>query len=910
MLSFFASICLPAEDTNGIEKDSSGITIHTNKGITKLEFFDDCVVRVIHSNAIKETSFDSLAIKAEPKFADWHLNTEDGKSVVQTESLKITVDKSTGRVRFFDNAGNTLLSEKNNGTTITDFSIGSYQTNLIEQKFNFDHKEALYGLGQHQNGVMNYSGHSIVLQQKNKEIAVPVVLSSKGYMMIWDNPAVTKVNFGVGLEEVIPQKKLLSPKGRKVGLKGEYFKGRNFEELVFSRIDSKIDFNWSSKPPKGMSRNNYSIRWTGWIEVTKAGEYSIIPSADDGVRLWIDGKMITDQWQTQPETQFPANIQLDKGRHRIKMEYFQGEFDAAVRLSWQVPQEPVTSWSSKAGDGVDYCFIYGPQPDKSVKKYRNLTGQAPLFPKWSWGFWQCKERYKSQQELLEILEKYRELEIPLDGIIQDWQYWPNGQWGSHKFASERYPDPAAMVEKIHNLNAHTIISVWPRFDLETENLAELEKAGAVYAPVYDNVYPAGKTKWYDPFNPKGRELYWNQIYEQLGKIGFDGWWLDACEAELGGDWGEMNKLNTAQGIGAEVYNAYPLLHTSGVYKGQRNSMPSKRVYILARAAYTGQQRNGVVAWSGDVQGTWDVLKKQIPAGLNFAATGIPYWNTDIGGFFGGDPKDPEYQQLFVRWFQYGAFCPMFRVHGTGNGKEVWRFDEASQEILVRYINLRYRLLPYIYSVSWKVTNNGYTMMRPLIMDFPKDRKVYEISDQYMFGPSIMVCPVVSKDAESRNVYLPGEGEWYNFWTGEKYSAGQAIVADASINRIPLFVRRGSIIPLGPKMQYVGHKPASEIELRIYAGDDTSFTLYEDQGDSYNYEKGVYSTIDFSWQDNSEKLIIGRRKGSYPGMLENRTFKIVPVKKGAGTGISFPQQDASEVRYSGSTKEIGIKSMLN
>ncbi|HEX9933979.1 MAG TPA: TIM-barrel domain-containing protein, partial [bacterium] len=512
--------------------------------------------------------------------------------------------------------------------------------------------------------------------------------------------------------------------------------------------------------------------------------------------------------------------------------------------------------------------------------------------------WQCRERYETQEQITNVVAEYRRRNVPLDGIIQDWQYWKPGGWGSHEFDPKRYPDPAGMVNNVHAANAHVIISVWPRFDLGLKNLAELEEAGAVYPPVYQNVYPKGEGKWYDPFNAEGQRIYWKQISKNLFACGFDGWWLDASEAELGGKWGEMRELTTAAGPGAKVFNAYPLMHTTGIYEGQRAESSAKRVFILTRSAYPGQQRNSAVTWSGDTEGNWDVFANQIPAGLNFVATGIPYWNTDIGGFFGGDPADPQYAELFTRWFQFGAFCPMFRVHGTGKPKEIWRFDEAAQQIMADYVRLRYHLLPYIYSVSWMVTSEGYTMMRPLAMDFRQDDGIFDIADQFMFGPAFMANPVVTPGLTSRDVYLPTGANWTNFWTGESHAGGKTISTASPIGTIPLFVRAGSIIPYGPAVLYASEKPTDPIELRVYRGAYGCFTLYEDEGDNYNYEKGAYATISFKWDERKQELSIGKRRGKFPGMLKARTFNVVWVSPGRGAGIPLIVKPDVVVRYTG------------
>jgi alpha-D-xyloside xylohydrolase len=516
--------------------------------------------------------------------------------------------------------------------------------------------------------------------------------------------------------------------------------------------------------------------------------------------------------------------------------------------------------------------------------------------------------------MIGIVQQYRNLGVPLDGIIQDWQYWTNGGWGSHAFDPLRYPNPAQMVKDLHAMNAHVLISVWPKFDLGTENFNAMEKAGALFPPVLASAFPKGQQKWYDPFDPNGRKTYWSLVSKDLFSLGFDGWWLDASEAEFSGKWGEFRNFKTAAGSGAEVFNAYPLMHTSGLAQGQRAELDKKRVVILTRSAYAGQQRNSAITWSGDIHGNWDVFAKQIPAGLNFSISGIPYWNSDIGGFFGmgatgypgANPKNKAYQEEFTRWFQFGAFCPMFRVHGTGGGKELWQWDQPTQEILKKYIQLRYRLLPYIYSVSWQVTSHGGTMMRPLMMDFSDDNNALEVGDQYLFGPMMMVNPVTYPNAVTREVYLPGQGGWYDFWTGKREIGGQKVEANASIETLPLFVRAGSILPLGPVKQYVSEKPADPIELRVYRGANGSFTLYEDEGDNYDYEKGKFATIPLAWDDARGVLTMGARHGKFPGMLKERTFRVVFVTEAHGAGGEETKNADAIVKYSGKATTVIVK----
>jgi alpha-D-xyloside xylohydrolase len=427
------------------------------------------------------------------------------------------------------------------------------------------------------------------------------------------------------------------------------------------------------------------------------------------------------------------------------------------------------------------------------------------------------------------------------------------------------------------------------------------------------VFPPGQGQWYDPFNPKGRETYWKQIREQLFSKGVDGWWLDAPEPEITNM--AFRTYATGAGPGYEVYNAYPLMHSRGIYEGQRALTDEKRVVILTRSAYAGQQRNSAITWSGDIQGTWRAFRNQVPAGLNFSLSGIPYWNTDTGGFFNnrstgnGDPNNPQFQEFFVRWFQFSAFCPMFRVHsasGLNPGREFFRFDEKTQAMLRTYLDLRYRLLPYHYSIAWQVTSNGDTFMRPLVMDFPKDPEALKIGDQYLFGPSILVSPITAAGITTRPVYLPASGgPWYNFWTGKVAPAGGSVETECPVETLPLYIRAGSILPMGPFLQYSHEKPADPIELRIYAGANGAFTLYEDEGDSYRYEKGIFATIPLAWDDASRTLTIGARKGEFPGMLKERTFKVVLVKENHGNGVAVTDAPDQVIKYNGTELKVNV-----
>jgi alpha-D-xyloside xylohydrolase len=759
-------------------------------GTLCIRFWSGNIARVTYAAGAELPALKSLSVVAGQEKVRLRRQESDYAFTVASAEIKVRIDKQTGAVTFLDPVDHLLLQESAHGRKIVPAMQRGVIGNSCELSFDLPAEEGIYGLGQHQHGTWNYnspSGGSVRLAQANTDVGVPVVTSSKGYLLLWDNPAVTTISSSV----------------------------------------------------------------TGNTNVS----------------------------------------------------------------------QHVLGWSSEWGNAIDYYFCYGGGTiETALKAYRHLTGNAPLMPRWELGFWQCKERYASQEELLGVARKLRELKVPVDGIIQDWQYWPPGTntWGSHRFDPARYPDPAGMFKELHAMNYHALISVWAKFDLGSDNSKELNAVGGMFPEVTSYAFPPGHGQWYDPFSAVGRQTYWKQMRDKLFSQGVDGWWLDAPEPEISGM--GFRHYTTPLGPGYEVYNAYPLMHSTGIYQGQRAATDEKRVVILTRSAYAGQQRNSAITWSGDIQGTWQVLKNQIPAGLNFSLSGIPYWNTDTGGFFNnrstgnGDPNDPKFQEFFVRWFQFSSFCPMFRVHsssGLNPGREFYRFDEKTQRILRSYLDLRYRLLPYLYSVAWQVTSDGGAFMRPLVMDFPMDPQVLGIGDQYLFGPAIMVTPITSAGTTKRSVYLPAGGApWFDFWNGEVASAGQSIDAAAGVDTLPLFVRPGSIIPLGPFIQYSGEKPADPMELRIYRGADGKLTLYEDEGDGYSYEKGKYATIQIAWQNAQQTLEIGARAGEFPGMLKERTFNIIRVSANHGAGVSTTEKADAVVHYHGQAVTVNFTSNRN
>ena len=563
------------------------------------------------------------------------------------------------------------------------------------------------------------------------------------------------------------------------------------------------------------------------------------------------------------------------------------------------------SFITNAADAIDYYFIYGPEIDQIVHQYRDLTGHAPLFGKWAYGFVQSKDRYKSAQQLLDIAGEYRSQHVPLDFIVQDWFWWK--LQGDPEYTDEYlkpYPNVPDALKKLHDQNIHAMISIWAVTDRKSNTYQYLKD--------HDLLIPG--TSDYDATNPAGQDAYWNLLAGKKFTEGWDGFWLDSSEPEIAYKYGgqgdaELNDRKLFIGNGARYTNIFPLLHTGGVYDHWRKTTDQKRVFLLTRSAFAGEQRNAAVAWSGDVYGTWLTFQRQIPAGLNYALSGMPYWTTDIAGYgppYARDTRDPAYQELYTRWFEYGVFCPIFRTHGHRENDTNELFSYGPQTpTLIAYDKLRYRLIPYIYSLAWKVTDGDYTIQRPLIMDFRTDDKVENIGDQFMFGPAVLVNPVTEEGATSRELYLP-KTTWYDFWTGEKLEGGKHIEADAPLNRIPLYLRAGSILPLGPEVEYATQKPASPIELRIYPGANGSFTLYDDAGDTYDYEKGAHATIAINWDDATKTLSFGARKGTFPGLEKSVTFRVIVVGANHGAGQEIATAADKEVNYDGSALSVKIQ----
>jgi alpha-D-xyloside xylohydrolase len=541
-----------------------------------------------------------------------------------------------------------------------------------------------------------------------------------------------------------------------------------------------------------------------------------------------------------------------------------------------------------------------------------------MMPRWAFGLWQSRQRYETQQQSLDAVDGFRARKIPFDVIVQDWFYWPENAWGSHRFDAQRFPDPDGWIKAIHERNARLMISVWPKFYPGSENFDALDKKGLLYrstleAGYKDWVGPGYPYAFYDAFSAEARQLFWSQMNRDLFRRGVDAWWMDATEPDLlPTPILEAQKTHmhpTAMGPGSRVLNAFPLVNSQAVYEGQRSAAPGQRVFILTRAGFLGQQRYASAVWSGDVTSTWTALRKQVAAGLGASISGIPYWTMDIGGFsvparFSAATPRPEdleeWRELHARWFQAGTFLPLTRIHGEAPKREPWEMggeQHPAYQAIVKFDRLRYRLLPYVYSLAGEVTHFAGTMLRPLVMDFPDDAAARASSDQFLFGPAFLVSPVMEHQARARRVHLPAGG-WYDFWSGQRLEGGRAVDAPAPYDAIPVHVRAGSIVPVGPELQWTGEKPSDPVTLFVYAGRDGGFTLYEDAGLTYGYERGDFAQIPLGWDEAHRTLSIGARKGAFPGMLAERTFHVVLVSAAKPVGFSFEAKPDRTVRYSG------------
>lgn len=946
---------------------------HQNYGPSqiRLQVVSDRIIRV---QATAEQSFrskQSLIIVPQEGKANYKVEEQGDDLIITTAAMRAVLNEATGQITFYDLKDQVLLKEVAQGGktfkpfTVPDREIGVDIAKVPEAQkhgwswralFDSPDNEAFYGLGQHQSEELNMKGKNEDLFQYNTKVSVPFVISNKNYGILWDSYSYSRWGNPDDYLQLNRAFKLYDKDGKEGQLTGTYV-AKNGQKIVrgedsiyfeyampeASEICNKTDKGGIQNLPKGFALNGSKVVYEGYVEAPTNSFYQFILYYAGYMKIYIDGKLVVpERWRTawNPNS-YKFETAIPKGKKTpIRIEWqpdgdvsYCGLRVAAPRS--EAEKNQLSIWSEMSPD-MDYYFIAGKNMDEVISGYRTLTGKAPVYPKWVLGFWQSRERYQSSKDIEENMKKFRDLKIPVDNIVQDWNYWKLDSWGSHEFESARYPNPQAMLDSVHALHGRFMISVWPKFYDTVKNYKELDAKGWMYhQAIKDDIHDwlGFRGSFYDAYDAGARKMFWRQMDENLYtkyKFGIDAWWMDASEPNVR-DCTPMwyrKALSgpTALGTATEYFNAYSIVNADAIYNGQRSVNPNQRVFLLTRSGFAGEQRYSTATWSGDIATRWEDMRAQMTAGLNYSMAGLPFWGMDQGGFCvenryvaaqqefdktGKENADlKEWRELQARWNQFGCFVPLYRAHGQWPLREVWNIapaDHPAYKTIVAYDKLRYRLMPYLYSMAGMVHLKDYTMMRGLVMDFNGDEKVLDIKDQWMFGSALMACPVGEYQKYSREVYLPKQKGWYDFYTGAYHAGGQTIVADAPYDKIPVFIPEGAILPIGPEMQWSDEKKPELIDLYVYAGKDGSYTLYEDEGTNYNYEKGKYAVIDFKYDDARKQVTIGARKGSFDGMLQKRRFNIILVDQKKQQGVNLAKSPKGKVvKYSGQAMTVKLK----
>ena len=960
LLTLFLALGLSASAA-GVKRSGNFVTVSVEQPeangaqLVRLQVVNDNIIRV-QSTAEKAfpKKHKSLMIvdqKAKPQFS---VKEEGGKVIVTAKNVRAEVEKKSGRVVFFDAQGKQLLKETaQQGKTFKRFTVPEREIGvgtLTEQERNawtwhmqFDSPadEAFYGLGQHQAEDFNYKGINEELYQYNTKVSIPFVISNKNYGLLWDSYSYCRWGNPNDYQQLHRAFTIYNKGGNKGSLTGIYVDAQG-KKLV--REEDSIYFENSEtigNLPKGFKLQGAKVVYEGFLQAPQSYNYRFILYYAGYIRVFIGGReVVAERWRTawNPNS-WKFTCELVKGKKtpiRIEWEPDGGEsycgLRAAVPQSDEV-QNRLSVWSEMARD-MDYYFIAGNNFDEIISGYRTLTGKAQIMPKWVLGFWQSRERYKSSADIEQTLSEFRKRKVPVDNIVQDWNYWKLDSWGDHKFESSRFPNPQAMLDSVHAMGGRFMISVWPKFYCTVDNYKALDKKGWIYQQaVKDSIHDwlGYMGSFYDAYDAGARKLFWKQMNERLYskyKFGIDAWWMDASEPNVR-DCTPMwyrKALSgpTALGSSTEYFNAYSIVNADAIYNGQRSVNPNQRVFLLTRSGFAGEQRYSTATWSGDIGTRWEDMRAQMTAGLNYCMAGIPFWGMDQGGFSvenryvkaqqifdetGEETEDlKEWRELQTRWNQFGCFIPLYRAHGQWPLREVWNIapdNHPAYKTIVWYDKLRYRMMPYLYSIAAWAHLKDYTLMRGLVMDFNGDKNVENIPDQWMFGPSFMACPVGYYGARSREVYFPQQRGWYDLYTGKYIAGGQTLEVEAPYERIPVYVPEGSIIPFGPEIQWSDEKPAEFINLYVYEGKDAEFLLYEDEGTNYNYEKGKYATINITYSESSKTLTIGARKGSFNGMLQNRRFNVVTISKNHAQALNLENPQGKMIEYNGAEVKVNL-----
>ena len=1005
-----ASLALQAAE---VERSGQFVTIRPDGGearVVRLQVVGDRIIRVQATSASelpqKQPSLIFVEQKAKPAFEV----KEDGRAVrVVAAEVQAVVDKQTGEVVFLDADGKKLLGETKSGKhfwpyRVPDREIGVDMAKVADGQrhgltwqmaFDTQQGEALYGLGQHQSEELNMLGKNEDLFQYNTKVSVPFVISNRNYGILWD--AYSYCRFGQPDDYLQLNRafRLYDKQGREGHLTGTYT-DRDGRTLVRQEDSIYFEYDLPAKQqpndaggiknlPKGFRLEGSQVVYEGYIEPSDAEANSSLITPHSSLRefilyyagyvkVYIGGELVVpERWRTawNPNSyKFTANVPAGQPTQlRIEWQPDGGVSYCGLRVAKprsESQRRQLSIWCEMAQD-MDYYFISGQSMDQVISGYRTLTGRAPVYPKWALGYWQSRERYKTQHEVESTLREFRQRHIPIDNIVQDWNYWKLDSWGDHTFEASRFPSPQAMLDSVHQMHGRFMISVWPKFYDTVDNYKELDRNGWMYhQAVADSIYDwlGFMGSFYDAYSPEARKVFWRQMDEKLytgltnkssnsnklsnSKLSnsklLDAWWMDASEPNVRDCtpmWYRKALCGpTAIGTSTEYFNAYALVNAQAIYEGQRSvyDTPSvrrgkadePRVFLLTRSGFAGLQRYSTATWSGDIGTRWEDMRAQMTAGMNYSLSGLPFWGMDQGGFcvenryvraqqlYDKDKTETEdlreWRELQARWNQFGTFIPLFRAHGQWPLREPWNVapdDHPAYRSFVYYDRLRYHLMPYLYSMAGWVHLRDYTMMRALVMDFGNDPQVLDLKDQWMFGPSLMACPVSHYKARNRSVYFPEGRAWYDLYTGQqvvnrtreaqgasKTLFNRRLIVDAPLERIPVYVPEGSIIPFGPAMEWSDQKPAELINLYVYAGRDAQFTLYEDEGTNYNYERGHYATIDISYDDQARTLTIGQRQGSFKGMLKQRRFNVVLVTPEAPRPLDLQAPEGTMLTYSG------------
>ena len=986
------------------QKTDKGVIIFLDKTDPKqklrLQIIKDNIIRVSATLEEKFPDPKSLMIVDQIPKKQYDVSSEGAQIIISTQNIISKISKTTGELIFTDKSGNTILQEQiGGGKTFKRYECEQIHANgkpekykgwTTKQIFESPDDEAFFGLGQHQADEWNYKGKNEELFQYNTKVSLPFVVSSKNYGLLFDSYSFCRFGNPLPYNKLNEIFKLYDKDGKEGALTATYTTKGEKNLVRREAFINYEDYQFVNKSLPKFPIDKSIVYFEGEIEPFETGEYKFNHYYSGYQKIFINDKSIYTEdlegkgnkeqviWRTawNPNSK-KFSLNLEKGKkYKIKIEWKPDGVESYCALNALAPVDQKTQnklcfWSEMSQQ-LDYYFIVGNNIDEVISGYRTLTGKAQIMPESLFGYWQSRERYKTQTEILDALDGFRKRKLPIDNIVMDWSYWVLDEWGSYDFDPERFSDPKAMIEEIHKNNAKIMISCWPKFYPKVEHFKELNEKGYIYQQsLKDDVRdwlhdPINDNKgflygFYDAYAPEARKIFWRQLYNKLGRIGIDSWWMDASEPNIRDctpmDYRKLLCGPTYFGSSDEFFNAYSIVNAESIYDGQRGyetavekqnidkddvkslesnskwnqrgfgnnfSPNNRRVFLLTRNGFPSLQRYSTATWSGDIGTRWEDLKAQITAGLNFSISGIPYWSQDIGGFsvekryetaqkeFDDNKIEnedlKEWRELNSRWHQFGMFAPIYRSHGQFPFREPWNIAPEGTDtynIIKNCLEMRYRLMPYIYSLAGEVYFNDYTIMRPLVMDFGKDQNVFNIAYQFMFGPSIMVNPIYSYKARSREVYFPKNYIWYDFYSGKiESSGGETKNVEAPYDHIPLYVRSGSIIPFGPEIEYTRQKKADNIRIFVYMGNDGKFILYEDEGINYRYEIGQFSKIEFNYVEITKTLTIKKREGEFNGMMKDRNFIIITVSKTAQNGYN-PNLDGKEIKYNGEQVEIKL-----